>query len=341
MKNDEPKIFISTYEIVSWLVVTASLLLVLKFNLLPALLGGLLVFEIIHILSQKIRFKGVSGHASKLIVVALLAIIIIVAAFFLIFGTVSFFRGSAGNLPVLLQKMANIIENSLNTLPAWIVQYLPSDAEGFKTAIVEWLREHAHELQMAGREAVRATINILIGMVIGALIALDEVREVHEYGPLAQALINSVSKLELAFRRIVFAQARISAINTIFAALYLAVVLPLFGVNLPLTKTLIALTFVAGLLPVIGNLISNAVVIVVSLSHSFNVAIASSIFLLVIHKLEYFLNARIIGSQIKSKAWEMLLAIIIMEAAFGMPGLVAAPVYYAYFKDELLSKKLI
>ncbi|MBF0566958.1 MAG: AI-2E family transporter [Nitrospirae bacterium] len=341
MNNDEPKIYISTYEIVSWLVVTASLLLVLKFNLLPALLGGLLVFELIHILSQKIRFKGVSGRGSKLIVVALLAIVIIVAAFFLIFGTVSFFRGSAGNLPVLLQKMANIIENSLNSLPAWIVQYLPSDAEGFKTVTVEWLREHASELQMAGREAVRATVNILIGMVIGALIALDEVREVHEYGPLAQALISSVSKLDLSFRRIVFAQARISAINTIFAALYLAVVLPLFGVNLPLTKTLIALTFVAGLLPVIGNLISNTVVIVVSLSHSFNVTIASSIFLLVIHKLEYFLNARIIGSRIKSKAWEMLLAIIIMEAAFGMPGLIAAPIYYAYFKDELVSKNLI
>jgi predicted PurR-regulated permease PerM len=30
-----------------------------------------------------------------------------------------------------------------------------------------------------------------------------------------------------------------------------------------------------------------------------------------------------------------------MEAAFGIPGLIAAPIYYAYIKDELVSWKLI
>ncbi|KJU87370.1 permease, partial [Candidatus Magnetobacterium bavaricum] len=124
-----------------------------------------------------------------------------------------------------------------------------------------------------------------------------------------------------------------SDINTVFAALYLTVVLPLFGINLNLIKTLITVTFFAGLLPVAGNLISNSVIIIVSLNHSFNVAVASLVFLVVIHKLEYFLNAKIIGNQIKSKAWEMLLAMIIMESAFGISGVIAAPIYYAYFKD--------
>jgi predicted PurR-regulated permease PerM len=32
---------------------------------------------------------------------------------------------------------------------------------------------------------------------------------------------------------------------------------------------------------------------------------------------------------------------IIMEAAFGLPGIIAAPIYYAYLKDELRSRKLI
>jgi len=62
-------------------------------------------------------------------------------------------------------------------------------------------------------------------------------------------------------------------------------------------------TFVAGLLPVIGNLISNTVIVIVSLSHSANTAVASLAYLVAIHKLEYFLNARIIGSQIRSRAW--------------------------------------
>ena len=106
--------------------------------------------------------------------------------------------------------------------------------------------------------------------------------------------------------------------------------LPLFGIHLPFTKTLIVLTFVIGLLPIIGNLISNTVIFVVSLSHSLAVAMAALAYLIIIHKLEYFLNARIIGSQIRAKAWEILLALLVLEAAFGIPGLIAAPIYYAY-----------
>jgi predicted PurR-regulated permease PerM len=37
----------------------------------------------------------------------------------------------------------------------------------------------------------------------------------------------------------------------------------------------------------------------------------------------------------------MLLAMLFMEAAFGLAGLLAAPVYYAYVKDELQDKGLV
>jgi predicted PurR-regulated permease PerM len=128
---------------------------------------------------------------------------------------------------------------------------------------------------------------------------------------------------------------RIAAINALFTWLYLDVALPLLGIHLPLAKTMVAVTFIVGLLPVVGNLVSNTVIVVVSLSQSVSVALASLIFLVVIHKLEYFLNARIVGSRIRARAWELLLAMLAMEAAFGVPGLVAAPIYYAYLKDEL------
>jgi predicted PurR-regulated permease PerM len=140
---------------------------------------------------------------------------------------------------------------------------------------------------------------------------------------------------------VVFAQIWISGINATLTALYLIVILPLFDIHLPFTKTMIVLTFVVGLIPILGNLISNTVIFVVSLSHSLVVALAAIGYLVVIHKLEYFLNARIIGSQIRAKAWEMLLAMIIMESAFGIPGLIAAPIYYAYMKSELRDKGLI
>jgi predicted PurR-regulated permease PerM len=83
------------------------------------------------------------------------------------------------------------------------------------------------------------------------------------------------------------------------------------------------------------------VIVVVSLAHSPGVALASLVFLIVIHKLEYFLNAKIVGNRINARAWELLLAMLLMEAAFGLPGVVAAPVYYAYLKDELRARGLV
>jgi predicted PurR-regulated permease PerM len=133
----------------------------------------------------------------------------------------------------------------------------------------------------------------------------------------------------------------ISALNTTLTALYLAVVLPAFGIHLPLIKTMIAVTFIAGLLPVIGNLISNTVIVVVSLSLSPLIAAVSLAYLVIIHKLEYFMNARIIGSQIRAKAWELLIVLLVMEASFGIPGVIAGPIFYAYLKNELKARQLI
>jgi predicted PurR-regulated permease PerM len=134
---------------------------------------------------------------------------------------------------------------------------------------------------------------------------------------------------------------RISTLNTTIAAIYLAIILPLLDVQLPLVKTMIAVTFIVGLLPVLGNLISNTVIVIVSLSFSPLFVAGSLAFLVVIHKLEYFVNTRIIGTRIRARALELLAAMLVMEAAFGVPGLIAAPVYYAYLKDGLSLRGLI
>jgi predicted PurR-regulated permease PerM len=192
-----------------------------------------------------------------------------------------------------------------------------------------------------GGDIGRVLVHVLIGMVIGAMVSLNEAKDAVGNGPFATALAERARRLGDAFRNVVFAQVRISALNTSFTAIYLLAVLPLAGVHLPYAKTLVAITFLAGLLPVVGNLISNTVIVVVSLSRSGSAALGSLVFLIVIHKLEYFLNARIVGARIRAKAWEILLAMLLMESAFGIAGLVAAPIYYAYLKDELAARKLI
>ena len=327
------------YAIAAWVIAALVLILALVLHLLPALLAGLLVYELVHVIAPRLPRTREGG--GKLAAVALLAVAVVVILTFAMLGIVAFLQSEAGSLPRLLQKMAEIIEGSRARLPAWLVGGMPGDADSLKAAIIDWLREHARDLRTLGGEFGRIVAHILIGMIIGAMVSLREAEPVKGGGPLARELTERTARLGEAFRRVVFAQIRISALNTVFSAIYLLGVLPLFDVHLPFAKTLVAVTFIAGLLPVVGNLISNTVIVVVSLSVSLQIAIASLVFLVVIHKLEYFLNARIVGRQIRANAWELLLAMLAMEAAFGLPGLVAAPIYYAYLKDELSARGLV
>lgn len=341
MNTSVPYGAVSRLDIAAWVLIGLGLLFILQLHLLPALLGGLLVFELVRLLTPLVTRVEIRNDWARIIVVALISALVITGVSFAILGALSFFRSDTGNLSGLMTKLAEIIDQSRNRLPAWMLEYLPESAEELRAALTAWLREHASVLQGVGTDFARALAHILIGMVVGALLALSEAMTTVERRPLAASLVERAERLSRSFRRVVFAQVWIAALNAFLTGLYLAVALPLMGVHLPLTKTLIAITFVCGLLPVIGNLISNTVIVIVSLSQSLFVAVGSLTYLVVIHKLEYFLNARIIGSRIRAKAWEMLVAMLLMEASFGIAGLIAAPIYYAYLKDELQEKGLI
>ena len=316
------------------------MLLVLIFQLLPALLAGLLVYELVRILTPYIEQKF-PGARAKIIAIALLATIVVGLLTLAGAGLVAFLRSEAGSITELLARMAQIIEDSRKVLPAWVLEHLPADAIAFKEQAALWLRENADELQIVGKEAGRATAHALIGMIVGGMVALRDATKDEEYKPFARALAQRAHLFGEAFKRVVFAQVRIAAINAFFTGVYLLVILPLMGVNLPLVKTLIAITFIAGLIPVVGNLISNTIIVIVSSSQSLAVAIGSLAYLVVIHKFEYFLNARIVGGQIRANAWELLITMLLMEAIFGIAGIVAAPIYYAYVKSELRARDLV
>ena len=332
------------HDIAAWLIAAALLFLALKLQLLSALIAGLLIYELVHVMAARLNIVPMAPTRivrRNLVAVALLSCAVAGMITLAVIGLASFFRSDAGSIPFLLQKMAEIIEGARGSLPLWIADNLPGSADAIRDTLVEWLRTHAAEVQVIGTDAGRILAHILIGLVIGALVSLREAAPTGEAGPLAKALVERARRLGEAFRRVVFAQVRISALNTLLTATYLAIVLPMLGIHLPLVKTMILITFIAGLLPVLGNLISNTVIVVVSLSFSLYAAVASLVFLVLIHKLEYFVNARIVGSQIRASAWELLLAMLAMEAAFGLPGVIAAPIYYAYIKDELGSRGLI
>jgi predicted PurR-regulated permease PerM len=325
---------LSPSVIASYCFAALALFLVLKVGLLVALFSGLLVYSLVSLLVPRIE-RRFSNQQSRMIAVVFLSVLIILTISLGIWGIVVFLRSDSGNLQSLLQRLAELLESSRQQLPLWASTYLPEDIEALKRILTTTLRDHASEAKLLGQEAGHLIVHLLLGMVIGSMVALQDVSSVHQYKPLAAALHQRIAYLADMFHRVVFAQVRISLINTLFTGIFLALILPVAGVHLPLVKSMIAITFIAGLIPVVGNIISNTVIVIVSLSHSLYVAAISLTYMVVIHKLEYFLNARIIGSQVNAKAWELLTAILVMEALFGLPGVVAAPVFYSYVKKEL------
>jgi predicted PurR-regulated permease PerM len=252
---------------------------------------------------------------------------------------VSFGRHHAGRIPALMTRMADVLQSTRAWLGDFGQDLIPEvigDADTLRIAMIGWLKLHAEGIRGFGGSFSMALVHILMGILLAVLVFFRHVRHsTAPKGELAQALVDQVDRFTHAFGQIASAQIKISAVNTALTAIYLLGVLPLFGRRLPFSTTIVMVTFICGLIPVLGNLISNTVIVILSMGISPGTAIGSLVFLVLIHKLEYLTNSRIVGGETNSQAWEILLAILLGETAFGVSGVVMAPIIYAYVKREL------
>ncbi len=330
---------ISPVKIASLCIMLGLFLAALLLKLVaPAFIG-----LIIYLLSKHLAVflnKGLSARKSRLLA-GLLILIGIISLITLLTLFLSKTLGSQENLIGLTNKIVDILTDMREKLPPLLVSYIPESIIEFKESLTDFLREHSQELGKVGGESLHTLAHILIAIAIAVLISMQRLAPKTQIKPLIFALRERLALLGGAFENVVFAQAKISAINTALTAVFLLVILPLAGVHLPYSKTLVLLTFFVGLLPVVGNLISNTAITLVALGVSFHVALSALVFLILVHKLEYFINARIVGDRINAKAWEILLAMLLMESLFGVGGLLLAPIIYAYIKSELKQEGLI
>lgn len=325
--------------VASYLLFAAGLLGVLASHMVGALFSGLLVFLLVQ-LAQPWVGRFASGHNAR--VVATLGIAIIVVGGLVKAGLwIAVLLHSGSGLDALWVKIAETIDSANGIFPPWVLASLPSTASDLKDAVVHWLREHAAELRLAGKEAGVGVVQILIGMLVAALVAVQEVDEPHQQRPLARALSERIARFYAMFRTVFVAQGKIATINATLTGIYLLGVLPALGISLPFVKTMILVTWLVGFLPVAGNLISNTIIVLISLSASALAAVLSLAFLILVHKLEWLVIGKVVGEQIGAKAWEILLAMLVMERLFGPGGLAIAPVTYAYVKAELKAADLI
>jgi predicted PurR-regulated permease PerM len=330
---------LSVVDICSFVAAFVGMWAILNLRLLAALLAGMLVYQLVHTISPAIE-RHMPGQRARWVAVVFLATAVVGGLTGLAIGMIEHLERTVPNIQYLLAQVMQMVEQARSHAPDWISAMLPVDIDQMKAKAGMLVHSHMDQLQQSGKSVARGFGHVLIGMILGAMIAISADRNKQRL-PLSRAFATRIGRFSEAFRRIVFAQIKISAINAAFTALYLFVALPVFHQRLPLAKTLVLITFITGLLPVIGNLISNTVIVAVSLSINLPTAVASLGFLIAIHKLEYFLNARIVGGEIEARAWELLLAMLVMEAAFGVPGVIAAPIFYAYIKRELVAMRLV
>ncbi len=310
----------------------AVLLAALWLHLLSALYAGLAGYVLYRLVR---RFTGPELGSWRVRTVRWLIVSAVVAVTIgvVLWGFDLLFR--SGGLARLLQLLADTLDQIRIMAPPWVVERLPESADALQHVVTDWLRTHAGEVQRWGGRALKILVHIIIGLAIGIMAAAATAPHPHARRPLVALAIARIQNLTTSFRNVFSAQLRISLINSVLTAIYLMGVLPALGYEVPLAPTLIGFTFFASLLPIVGNLLSNAAITVAALTVSLWLGIASLGYLVVIHKLEYFLNARITGTHTNVPTYGMLASMLILEAAFGVAGLVAAPIYCAWLTREM------
>lgn len=332
-------------EIVSYLLAGVFIITCFTMHLVSVLISGLTIYLLVTHFYKMISPKVKSHRAGTLTLVTLIVITLLVLSG-VFFGIYSAVKVGNNNMQNMGQYAFNILQEIKKYLPQSVVNYIPDDILILKEKMTTTLTANSPHIFEMTSHSVKALAHVVIGLFLGAIVAFsflkpEQENKVNEDKPFIYHLKNRIRIFTEVFAKVMTAQVKISGINTALTATYLLIVLPIFGIHLPYAKTLVLLTFVVGLIPVFGNLITNTLIFLISLTVGFKVAIASIIFLIVVHKLEYYVNARIVGHKIQTAIWELLLAMLIMETIFGIVGVALAPVIYGYIKEELKIKEII
>jgi predicted PurR-regulated permease PerM len=268
--------------------------------------------------------------------VTLVVFILIVAAIGYTAG--HFIRAAINALP-------KIADNSIPSAIAWAEEHnldLPfTDFEGLKAHAMTAIKDQARYLgdfANFARHASTTFVFIIISIVCAVSIffngQLDLFRASHKvpnnlYSIYCNEISARFSDFYHSFSTVIGAQMTISAINTILTAIFVLVV------GLPYGAVVVGLTFLCGLFPIVGNVVSNTVIVFIGFLVSAKVAFIALIFLVVIHKLEYFLNSKIVGARIRNPIWLTLIGLIIGEKLMGVPGMILSPVILNYLRVEM------
>lgn len=275
-------------------------------------------------------------HRGKWVAVVLLLVLVSAAAY-----------GLGYIINQAVRTLPDVADVAIPKIIQWAKQHRIeppfSDYDSLKdwaTDIVKGQAQYLGSVAKFARGATTQFVFLIVGVVVAISIFLNPQLELggepanrpnNFYSLCCENIARRFATLYRSFATVMGAQIIISAINTVFTTVFV------LAVGLPHATVVIGLTFLFGLLPVIGNLISNTIIVGIGLTVSPVTALLSLVFLVLVHKFEYFLNGKIIGRRILNPLWLTLLALVLGERLMGLPGMVLAPVILHYVKVEASS----
>jgi predicted PurR-regulated permease PerM len=310
----------------SYAVLAATLILVGLLQLGAPLLALLFSYFVLRKLSLFIPNKWIT----------LALFIIVVAAITYTAG--HFIRAAIVALPKIADKS---IPAAITWAQANDFNLPFTDFESLKAHTLESIKDEAHYLgdfANFARHASTTFVCVIIAIVAAVSLffnsQLDLFRESHKlrnnlYSICCDEITARFGEFYRSFATVIGAQMTISCINTVLTAIFV------FAMQLPYAPVVIGLTFLCGLFPIVGNVISNTVIVFIGFQVSPRVAIGALIFLVVVHKLEYFLNSKIVGARIRNPIWLTLFGLVVGEKLMGVPGMILSPVVLNYLRVEM------
>jgi predicted PurR-regulated permease PerM len=251
------------------------------------------------------------------------------------------FYGFAYFLKQAFVALPQIVSESVPS----IIQYAQShglalpfdDVNSLKVLLLDTIRAQLRYLGNFARIATKEFIFLVIGLAVAISIFFDPKLDLGRgdyaiknnlYSLCCDQIAARFRSIYHSFATVMGAQIIISVINTLLTTIFV------LSISLPYSAVVIGSTFLCGMIPIIGNLISNSVIVGLAFTISPQLAVAALVFLVALHKLEYFLNSKIIGDRIKNPFWLTLLGLILREKLLGIPGMVLASVILNYIKVE-------
>lgn len=245
------------------------------------------------------------------------------------------------DLPQYVNKVYENINNEINIV---LQQYnIPFDLIQVKTKIFTWLKSNISQTITYIQKISMNIFLFIMALIINFVMQYNNLKTNNIPNQPANNLldylihftVNKISAFYLHFKTVMSAQLIISLINTLLTFGILLIL------EIPHKVSLLVLVFIFGLLPVIGNIISNTIIC----SAAFIWAgmwqvVAALIFLVSIHKLEYVLNSKIIGHFTAMPIYITLLALLIGESLFHISGMIIAVPTVLFIREELQAIKI-